>query len=96
MVVKPEDLNYLLDKFDVFFSGDTTILAEVDFTNNDEVPSGIVIGLVEVGCGVLLLLTPFKKVGSGLIVDGSRRIFNDLESIDKSRHSYLKNAPQLQ
>ena len=85
-----ESTSSLLDNYFSHFAANAIPLTEADFSNNDELPTGIILGLIEIGCGALLLLTPFKKIGSGLVVDGSRRIFNDLDAIDKSRHSPSK------
>jgi len=49
----------------------------------ENVPNGIIIGGAETACGVLLLITPWWRVGTGLVVDGVRRMLNSTEEIAK-------------
>lgn len=51
--------------------------------NDEKISGGIIIGWIETVCGVLLLVRLWKKVGSGLIVDGVRRMLNTTEEIAK-------------
>lgn len=44
-----------------------------------EVPDGVIIGAVETLAGALLWLTPFRAVGTGMMVDGVRRMLNAVE-----------------
>jgi len=45
-----------------------------------EVADGIIIGAVETLAGALLFLTPFRAVGTGLMVDGVRRMLNAVDT----------------
>ena len=56
-----------------------------------EIPSGVIIGGMEFVSGVLLWVTPFKKVGVGLIVDGIRRMLNETEQIAKENEQKQSN-----
>lgn len=44
-----------------------------------EVPSGVVIGAVETLAGALLWVTPFRTVGTGMMIDGVRRMLNAVD-----------------
>lgn len=50
------------------------------------IPLNIIFGCIEIGCGVLLWLTPFKSIGNILIGDGCRRMLNEIEIIGKTRN----------
>ncbi len=52
--------------------------------SNQEIPDGIVIGLVETMCGAILWVTPFRNIGTGMMVDGIRRILNSAEETSKT------------
>ena len=58
-----------------------------------EISGGIVIGCAETLCGVLLWLTPFRQAGTGLMIDGVRRMLNDTEEQAKKneKHQYNNN-----
>ncbi len=71
-----------------FLNYETSLLTDLSFTeNNDGCSASLILGLIEIGCGALLWVTPFKQVGSGLMVDGVRRIFNELELLDRANSS---------
>lgn len=44
-----------------------------------EITNGLIIGAVETLAGALLWLTPFRSVGTGMMVDGVRRMLNAVE-----------------
>lgn len=46
-----------------------------------EISNGIVIGAVETLAGALLWLTPFRTVGTGMMVDGVRRMLNAVQDL---------------
>lgn len=54
---------------------------------NKDIAVSVLIGCVEIGCGSLLWITPFRTIGSFLICDGCRRMFNEVESVEKARNS---------
>lgn len=51
-----------------------------------DIPISILLGCVEIGCGALLWITPFRPIGTFLICDGCRRMFNEVEIVDKARN----------
>lgn len=53
---------------------------------NNTIPLHIIIGCIEIGCGILLWITPFRTIGNILISDGCRRLLNEVEIIDKARN----------
>lgn len=54
---------------------------------NRDIPIGVVLGCIEIGCGALLWVTPFRAIGNILIGDGCRRMLNEVETIEKVRNS---------
>lgn len=44
-----------------------------------EVPSDVIIGAVETLAGALLWVTPFRSIGTGMMVDGVRRMLNGIQ-----------------
>lgn len=51
-------------------------------SDHPDIPSSIIIGGVEILAGSLLLLTPWKSVGAGIVIDGFRRIFDGAQELD--------------
>ena len=83
-----KDLERYFNSLSIFSFHGSTELGSLDpSVLEDELPGSIIIGIIELGCGALLWLTPFKSVGSGLLVAGARRIFNELEAKDKAIRS---------
>lgn len=68
-------------------------------TNVDkELPSTMYLGGVEVFAGALVFIiglafTPAYAIGSALMVDGTRRVFNGLEELDRQRQSNPSSGP---
>lgn len=56
------------------------------FFENRNIPINIILGCIEIGCGILLWITPFRTIGNILIGDGCRRMLNEVEIIDKGRN----------
>lgn len=56
------------------------------FFENRNIPINIILGCIEIGCGILLWITPFRTIGNILIGDGCRRMLNEVEIIDKTRN----------
>ncbi|MGL4348918.1 MAG: hypothetical protein ACRCSV_05665 [Chlamydiales bacterium] len=56
------------------------------FFEEKNIPIHIIFGCIEIGCGILLWLTPFKSIGNILISDGCRRMLNEVEIIGKTRN----------
>lgn len=52
-----------------------------------DIPIGVIVGCIEIGCGALLWVTPFRAIGNILIGDGCRRMLNEVETIEKVRNS---------
>ncbi len=95
--IEDEKLNLLSESYSLFLAHDTALLSELNFINdNEDIPAGLVFGLIEIGCGALLWLTPFKHVGSGLMVDGTRRIFNQLELKDRDNQTVTETSFEAQ
>jgi len=57
-----------------------------------EVPSELVIGAVETLGGALLWLTPFRAVGTGMMVDGVRRMLNAVQDEQFESGQYLESS----
>ncbi|NGX59269.1 MAG: hypothetical protein KR126chlam3_00417 [Chlamydiae bacterium] len=57
-----------------------------------EVPDGVIIGAVETLAGALLWLTPFRAVGTGMMVDGVRRMLNAVEE-EPTQSNQLLDGP---
>jgi hypothetical protein len=55
-----------------------------------EVPSELIIGAVETFGGALLWLTPFRAVGTGMMVDGVRRMLNAVQEEQFESGQYLE------
>lgn len=53
-----------------------------------EIPVNVILGCVEIGCGALLWVTPFRIIGNILIGDGCRRMFNEVETVEKARNPH--------
>lgn len=51
------------------------------------IPIGVILGCIEIGCGAVLWVTPFRAIGNILIGDGCRRMLNEVETIEKVRNS---------
>ena len=58
--------------------------------NKENAPVGVIIGGIEVAAGILLLVTPWKAVGTGLVVDGVRRMLNKVEDIAEKRDEEIE------
>lgn len=54
---------------------------------NKDIPIGVILGCVEIGCGALLWATPFRTIGNILIGDGYRRMLNEVEVRAKIQNS---------
>ena len=60
-----------------------------------EIPGGVVIGAVETACGALLWLTPLRHVGTGLMVDGVRRML-DAADEENEKQAAIPSRPEKQ
>lgn len=56
------------------------------FFENRNISINIILGCIEIGCGILLWITPFRTIANILISDGCRRMLNEVEIIDKARN----------
>lgn len=77
---------------EVFSSKEETLYAhriskQGNIFENKDIPVSVLIGCVEIGCGSLLWITPFRTIGSFLICDGCCRMFNEVESVEKAGNS---------
>lgn len=57
--------------------------------NFQNLPAGIIIGGVETLAGALLWITPFRKIGAGLVIDGLRRMLNEVQSSEEKQRNNL-------
>lgn len=87
---------------EVFSSKEETLYAHCisnkkqgNIFENKDIPVSVLIGCVEIGCGSLLWITPFRTIGSFLICDGCRRMFNEVESVEKTRNSNYNRFQKL-
>lgn len=62
------------------------LMSEKNYFEGKDIPVSILLGCVEIGCGALLWITPFRPIGTFLVCDGCRRMFNEVESIEKARN----------
>lgn len=53
-----------------------------------DIPVNVILGCVEIGCGALLWVTPFRIIGNILIGDGCRRMLNEVETVEKARNPH--------
>lgn len=68
------------------------VAASQSFESNEELPANVYIGSAEILAGALTcvigtVFPPAYAVGVGLMMDGTRRICNDLSELDKTRQS---------
>lgn len=54
--------------------------------SDKEIPGTVIIGAVEVLAGALIwIVPPFRIIGSGMIMDGTRRLLDEAQEKDKNR-----------
>lgn len=64
------------------------------FFENRNIPMNIILGCIEIGCGILLWITPFRTIANILIGDGCRRMLNEVEPIVYKDRNYSHNMFQ--
>ncbi len=68
---------------------------EIDFFDIEELPGNMVIGAVEMFCGVLLVIIPnplTRAAGAYLISNGATRMFDGLEILDEKNKELQKES----
>lgn len=69
---------------------------EKNVFEDKDIPVNLLLGCVEIGCGALLWVTPFRVIGNSLIGDGCRRMLNEVEIVEKARnfnHNMFQKLP---
>lgn len=89
-------LNELFDPENInLHSQSIFLMSEKNYFENKNIPVSILLGCVEIGCGALLWITPFRPIGTFLVCDGCRRMFNEVETIEKARNPNHKMFQKL-
>lgn len=75
----PENIN--LDSLCLFLASNKK---QKSFFEDKNISMNIILGCIEIGCGLLLWITPFRTIGNILLTDGCRRMLNEVEIIRKT------------
>lgn len=51
----------------------------------EDISGGVIIGAVETLAGAILWITPFRVIGTGMMIDGVRRMLNSVEENEPSK-----------